>query len=206
MDGWVKGMGYQILTALIDSLRPTHLVQILGETKSQIFDSITGVSDSSGGFPLSNLSFDLEEFSLGYYFLPDQLQTFDAWDFVSAKLLQTGWIVATNFDKTTTVPYWQYRLRDDNDDDDNDDDGRNSEEITKEHEALNDECRLAQALAREKPYCVPMESVEAFVIGSDFEDYLRIQDGIDATENDIESTRNRIFQALNGSIVALCID
>ncbi|OEU19300.1 hypothetical protein FRACYDRAFT_154325, partial [Fragilariopsis cylindrus CCMP1102] len=26
MDGWVKGMGYQILTTLIDIIRPTHLV------------------------------------------------------------------------------------------------------------------------------------------------------------------------------------
>eukprot|EP00536_Pseudo-nitzschia_multiseries_P007322 jgi/Psemu1/164037/gw1.171.77.1 len=26
MDGWVKGMGYQILTALVESLHPTHLV------------------------------------------------------------------------------------------------------------------------------------------------------------------------------------
>merc|ERR1712224_18348 len=38
MDGWVKGIGHQILTTLIGSLRPTHLVQILGETKAQIFD------------------------------------------------------------------------------------------------------------------------------------------------------------------------
>ena len=40
MDGWVKGMGYQILTTLIDIIRPTHLIQILGETKGQILSLI----------------------------------------------------------------------------------------------------------------------------------------------------------------------
>ena len=38
MDGWVKGVGYQIMTALTDSLGPTHFVQILGDTPGQIFD------------------------------------------------------------------------------------------------------------------------------------------------------------------------
>jgi energy-coupling factor transporter ATP-binding protein EcfA2 len=240
MDGWVKGMGYQILTTLIDIIRPTHLVQILGETKGQIFDLPPHLFDNNThndeetdeattnppppkiyrlpacqNLPEASLcripALTLRNFRWATYFLPHQLQTFDAWDFVSAKELQTGWIAATSIDKTTTASYRPKGLLGNDDCYENDvDDGRNDieETITKEEEgALNDECRLAQALAREVPYCVPMEAVEAFVIGSDFEDYLRIPDDIDASAEDgIEPTRNRIFQALNGSIVALCTD
>ncbi|MGK3737457.1 MAG: energy-coupling factor transporter ATP-binding protein EcfA2 [Bacillariaceae sp.] len=240
MDGWVKGMGYQILTTLIEIIRPTHLVQILGETKGQIFDlpphlfdNNTDNDEETNGatinppppklyrlpacqnLPKASLcripALTLRNFRWAAYFLPHQLQTFDAWDFVSAKELQTGWIAATSIDKTTTASYRPKGLLGNDDCYDNDvDDGGNDveETITKEEEgALNDECRLAQALAREVPYCVPMEAVEAFVIGSDFEDFLRIPDDIDASaEDDIEPIRNRIFQALNGSIVALCTD
>lgn len=245
MDGWVKGMGYQILTTLIDIIRPTHLVQILGETKGQIFDlpphllfdnnntpNDEGTNEATTNFPppppkiyrlpaCQNLpeaslcripALTLRNFRWATYFLPHQLQTFDAWDFVSAKELQTGWIAATSIDKTTTASYRPKGLLLGKDDcyDNGINDGRNDveEAVTNEEEgALNDECRLAQALAREVPYCVPMEAVEAFVIGSDFEDYLRIPDDIDASaEDDIEPIRNRIFQALNGSIVALCTD
>ena len=85
--------------------------------------------------------------------------------------------------------------------------GTGKYKTTKEEGELNDECRLAQALARERPYCVPMEAVEAFVIGSDFEDYLRIPNDIDAIDDDVlEQACDRIYQALNGGVVALCTD
>ena len=37
-DGWVKGMGYEILSSTIDTLKPGHVVQILGSTKAKFFD------------------------------------------------------------------------------------------------------------------------------------------------------------------------
>lgn len=252
MDGWVKGLGYQILSALIESLRPTHLAQILGDTPGQTFDlpsAILGGStiDAEGEATIEqpttmNMMYDhhlpkvykleacqtlsrtslckipaftTRNFRWATYFLPNELQTFDAWDFVSAKSLQTGWIVATNSDKTTSVPQWWHRkpitaVDDDNNnditieigDEDDDDEKRNESE-------LNDDCRLAQALARERPFCVPMEVLDAFVIGSDFEDYLRIPSNIgsfgDKTKSEIiDQTYRRIFQALNGCVVALC--
>jgi len=141
-----------------------------------------------------------------------------------------------NEGRTTTVPkYWNDNDNggyggdddenngdnDDADDDGNDDDnnvgGRNATEKPNETGELSDECRLARALARERPYCVPMEAVDAFVIGSDFEDYLKLpnkycnQGGTTTTTAYDESNagfyeqqqlRNRIFRALNGSIVA----
>jgi polynucleotide 5'-kinase involved in rRNA processing len=254
MDGWVKGVGYQILTALTDSLGPTHFVQILGDTPGQTFDLpptvfgstiyddgsdeahiahpvASAISDTvSSTFPpkvymlqacqtmpgasLCRIpAFTTRNFRWATYFLPNEIQTFDAWDFVSAKFLQTGWIAATNSDMTTTVPQWWHASTiaavDDNTDnkinnttanevggDDEGDEEQNDSE-------LSDECRLAKALARERPYCVPMEAVEAFVIESDFEDYLRVPIG--ETDTDIvDRTYDRIFRALNGRVVALC--
>lgn len=37
-DGWVKGMGYEILSTIIDTINPGHIVQILGSTKAKFFD------------------------------------------------------------------------------------------------------------------------------------------------------------------------
>ncbi|GFH60780.1 hypothetical protein CTEN210_17256 [Chaetoceros tenuissimus] len=37
-DGWVKGMGYEILSSVIDSVNPDHIVQIIGSTKAKFFD------------------------------------------------------------------------------------------------------------------------------------------------------------------------
>jgi polynucleotide 5'-hydroxyl-kinase GRC3/NOL9 len=37
-DGWVKGMGYEILSSLIGACNPHHIVQILGSTKAKYFD------------------------------------------------------------------------------------------------------------------------------------------------------------------------
>ncbi len=38
-DGWVKGLGFQILTTLLaDTLQPRHVVQIQGEVRSKMFE------------------------------------------------------------------------------------------------------------------------------------------------------------------------
>jgi len=37
-DGWVKGMGYEILSNIVDVGNPDHIVQILGSTKAKFFD------------------------------------------------------------------------------------------------------------------------------------------------------------------------
>ena len=255
MDGWVKGVGYQIMTALTDSLGPTHFVQILGDTPGQIFDlpptvfgntidndgdeaptahqaaSTTFDETVSSTFPRTKVfklqacqilpgaslcripAFTTRNFRWATYFLPNELQTFDAWDFVSAKSLQTGLVAATNSDMTTTVPYWwdasTIAAVDGNTNNNNNtttanevggDDEGDEEQNDSE---LSDECRLAKALARERPYCVPMEAVEAFVIGSDFEDYLRVPIGETDTKL-VDQTYDRIFRALNGRVVALC--
>jgi len=37
-DGWVKGMGYEILSSIIDTTCPTHIVQMIGSTSMKFFD------------------------------------------------------------------------------------------------------------------------------------------------------------------------
>jgi polynucleotide 5'-hydroxyl-kinase GRC3/NOL9 len=201
MDGWVKGIGYQVLSALVGSLQPTLIVQILGENRAQTFDLSTVIppeqQETLQVYPLPACS-TMEEASVCHvpsltwrnfrwatYFLPCMVDTFDAWDFVSAKDLQTGWIVATG--KHFCI-----------------DSSSSSESL---QEDLNDECRLAKALAKERPFCVPMEAVECFVIGSDFEDHLG---GAASTEFDADTEEEKfhrqikILQALNGGFVGLC--
>lgn len=37
-DGWVKGLGYEILCAIIGAINPGHIIQIMGNTKAKSFD------------------------------------------------------------------------------------------------------------------------------------------------------------------------
>jgi len=41
-DGWIKGMGFEILSATLDTVQPNHVIQLLGEVRSKVFD-LTGV-------------------------------------------------------------------------------------------------------------------------------------------------------------------
>jgi polynucleotide 5'-hydroxyl-kinase GRC3/NOL9 len=47
-DGWVKGLGYEILSAVVGTCKPAHIVQILGNTKAKSFD-MTSFHSRNGG-------------------------------------------------------------------------------------------------------------------------------------------------------------
>lgn len=209
-DGWVKGLGYQILMSLIQTLQPTHICQIFGETRAQTFDIVLPEHEENYMMPQTPLIYSLQACSImpgaslcsipsvtwrnfrwATYFLPPvgtqrgsgyginkgsparsrmMMDTMEGWNFLSAKDLQAGWIAVRTSSST----------------------GSKSDE---KDDLTVDECRLACALAREKPYCVPMEAIECTVIGSDAQDLLSIRDGSE-----------KILQALNGGIVSLCIN
>lgn len=38
LDGWVKGLGMQILEAILLQIQPTHVIQILGDLNSKVFE------------------------------------------------------------------------------------------------------------------------------------------------------------------------
>eukprot|EP00980_Cylindrotheca_fusiformis_P007344 scaffold1525_cov142-Cylindrotheca_fusiformis.AAC.144 len=158
MDGWIKGLGYEILTALIMKLVPTHVCQILGKSKGKTFDLQNMMSGTESTIyfldactnliPLSCSipSFTLRSLRFGTYFGPQLLELWDALDFTAAKQLQVGWV--------------------------------------------DDENTMAEYLARERPYRVPFRAVKCSFLALDQQDL---------------TTESLVLQAMNGSIVGLCI-
>lgn len=51
-DGWVKGLGFEILSAIVGICNPAHIVQILGNTKAKMFD-MTSFHSEEGTSSLS---------------------------------------------------------------------------------------------------------------------------------------------------------
>ena len=47
-DGWVKGFGFEILSAIIGTINPGHIIQILGNTKAKSFDMSSHIVSPSG--------------------------------------------------------------------------------------------------------------------------------------------------------------
>lgn len=47
-DGWMKGLGYEVLSTIVESIvRPGHVVQILGGTKAKSFNLMMTESDDA---------------------------------------------------------------------------------------------------------------------------------------------------------------
>ena len=103
LDGWVKGLGQEILQALVQEIiQPTHVIQILGELQSRIFDltvnkeqtclhvcrSFDTKSNSDELSPAHSMSLppsSLRTLRLLAYFLPvpDNCDdTYDLWDMI----------------------------------------------------------------------------------------------------------------------------
>lgn len=138
LDGWIKGMGFEILSSLISTTIPSHVCQLLGESKGKTFDlsqvvppqqcdgeNIATISAIQLFFldicnkhvtPVTIPSSTLRTIRLATYFGPHLVHLWDTLDFISAKQLQTGW-------------------------------------------SGDDDSTLAHYLAQDRPYCVPMEAV-----------------------------------------------
>jgi polynucleotide 5'-hydroxyl-kinase GRC3/NOL9 len=174
LDGWIKGMGFQILSCLIDTTRPSHMCQIVGDSKAKTFDlsEVISSDDVDGAVqtqlfyldvcnkfvsPFTIPSSSLRTLRLCAYFGPHLVDLWDSLDFLPAKQLQTGW-------------------------------------------SGDDECRLAQYLAQERPYCVPFEAVEC--VHSNTGVHMDLIHSL-AKQH---APATLIFQVLNGSIVGLCIE
>jgi polynucleotide 5'-hydroxyl-kinase GRC3/NOL9 len=100
MDGWIKGLGYQVLTAVMNNIQPSHVCQLIGETRGQTFD-LEQSEESTSFFleactkhvvsPCIIPSRTLRTIRLGAYFAPHLLEGWDAIDTADAKELQSGW-------------------------------------------------------------------------------------------------------------------
>lgn len=58
MDGWVKGLGYELLSAIVGIVNPGHLVQIVGNTKAKSFDMSAHLEDNHGSRLINPLRVD----------------------------------------------------------------------------------------------------------------------------------------------------
>jgi len=195
LDGWIKGMGYEILSCLIADTRPSHICQIVGDTKAKTFDlsqvlstdddDPSSLKNESNGesenkqhtqlfyldvctkfvSPFMIPSSSLRTLRLCAYFGPQLFDLWDSLDFVSAKQLQTGW-------------------------------------------SGDEECCLARTLAKERPYCVPFEAVECIhsntELNRDFLDSSTSSSRLAHTST--SSSMTMILQAMNGSVVGLCTE
>ena len=104
MDGWIRGVGYQILSALITNIEPSHVCQVLGESKSQIFELSEVIPKEGttlffleactklGVIPRHIPSSTLRTLRMATYFGPHLAKLWDTLDFLPAKQLQTGWV------------------------------------------------------------------------------------------------------------------
>ncbi len=172
LDGWIKGMGFEILTSLISSTRPSHVCQLLGESKGKTFDlsdvvtprndsndQAAAISNSQLFFldvcnkhatPVTIPSSSLRTIRLATYFGPHLVSLWDTLDFLSAKQLQTGW-------------------------------------------SGDDDCTLAHYLAKERPYCVPIEAVRC----------VHANEAITEEWGPLQR-ETQLLRSFNGSIVGLC--
>ena len=102
MDGWVKGIGYQILTALVADIQPSHVCQILGESKAQIFDlseivpkegtkvHFLQACNTVGVVPRHVPSSTMRTLRLATYFASHLVELWDTLDFLAVKQLHLG--------------------------------------------------------------------------------------------------------------------
>ena len=177
LDGWVKGMGFEILTCLIATTRPSHMCQIVGDTKAKTFDLSQVIPSNNEDHveiqtrlfyldvcskfvsPFMIPSSTLRTIRLCAYFGPQLFELWDQLDFLPAKQLQTGW-------------------------------------------SGDEECLLARTLAHKRPYCVPFEAMDYIHSNTDIHtDLVHLPSSAQDTPS-----RTLILQALNGSIVGLCTE
>jgi polynucleotide 5'-hydroxyl-kinase GRC3/NOL9 len=182
LDGWVKGMGYEVLTALLakDNLHPSHVIQLVGETKAKVFD-LTNVLGGDSDATLhvvdafnnivrgeTTLTTAIDQHTDNIPPPPSSVSLS-----VVSSSIGSGTLRALRF-ASYFVPdpcLW---------------DGM--------HDAIgqtgwaDDECEIAHRLAAAKPYAVPFEAVEYFFVGADRQDIVQEDD---------------ILNAFNGGIVGL---
>jgi polynucleotide 5'-kinase involved in rRNA processing len=225
MDGWIKGLGYEVMSALLSSttLSPSHILQLVGKTRAKMFDLQEMVGCSGTDPPPilhvidafhndhSNLSMaaagpaapattttnhwmkgaspwrndpvgenDTRDPSLP---LPTEYYGTASSGTPGAMTVAPGTIPAASLRTIRLGSYfvpdvnlWDRLLLEQLDD--------------RLHQGwMDDECAIAHILAAERPYCVPFESVNFYLIGTDRQD-VRSED--------------MVLKALNASIVGLC--
>ncbi len=175
-DGWVKGMGYEILSSTIETVKPGHLVQILGSTKAKFFDmtphavpnrvvhvlyspsASSGIQEESKVTAVDNNS----DINIISPLLLRNLRTCSYFLGGYEQFLRTGATIQQNG-------------------------------------IVDDDCSIALTLSRQRPYMVPFDAVTCTILneGGINPFFSAIRDS---------SYPDSLLDALNGSVVGLCTD
>jgi polynucleotide 5'-hydroxyl-kinase GRC3/NOL9 len=187
-DGWVKGMGFEILSSLINACRPTNIVQLVGSTKTKFFDLTPHASsdrnihvvETSGGciYDTSNQSPEMSRTT--------SLASMESWrDLGDSKKWQREYVspVAASF--TRSLRICTYFL------------GGFEQFLTTgatfEKVGIVDEYNtIALKLSSMKPLMVPFACLDCFVLDQDGRESIVAKDNL--------------FETFNSSIVGLCDD
>lgn len=190
LDGWVKGLGYELLTALLTGvLEPTHVLQILGTTKSKQFPLREVLNPERSSVQLRVVySYDN---NLNVTFPPQSHQNGES------SLEENGVDkanVAAKVPVSSTIPssalrdlrLCTYFL----------DDVTIWYNVRFGQDGIEDNtCEIANRLAAALPYVVPFEAVDILWEGSDHFSDLCPQQSPDS---------DLVLDALNANIVGLC--
>ena len=192
-DGWVKGLGYEILSAIIGVVNPGHVIQINGNTKAKTFD----MSPSNSGLIHVIQSFD--ESSLPA--LDDDNRSCRSMD---SRNSSTGPLLASSsdhrihrlcayflggYDKMINL---RSRIP-----------GNEHEMISfhKEKGLCDPSNIIGLTLASMRPYAVPFQSVNLYPPSGLLDNITEIRP-LAGMRGDLAS--NDVIECLNGSIVGLC--
>ncbi len=174
-DGWVKGMGYEMLSSIIETVKPANLIQIIGSTKAKFFDmsshanpnckihvlfsqSATGMKDEANGLSAA-IDFTLEKNVISPALLRNlRLCTYFLGG--NTKFHQTGASV-------------------------------------KHYGIIDDDCNIAFVLSKQKPYMVPFDAFTFTVLSES-----GIFESFSFTDDD--EYPDYLYNILNGSVVGLC--
>jgi polynucleotide 5'-hydroxyl-kinase GRC3/NOL9 len=188
LDGWVKGLGQQVLTAVLQqTLQPDHVVQITGDSASKQFDAEVPEKCkvhccSAYNSTLSNEMNGVNHAPSEQESPPGQLlsrsSSLTSWD-------QEAWVPATSSipaHALRSLRILSYFLQDET----------VWDRVGFGHHGFEDPaCEIGRTLAAARPYAVPIDAVRCRFTSAD-------------AYRDVRSEES-LFRILNGSLVGLCV-
>lgn len=214
LDGWIKELGFDLLTAILqETLRPDHVIQIAGDSLSKALDLSHIVGTSSQLHPCwsynslknhasDNGNGDQQFTQKRLWSRASSIASFENGDANSQKFasdetplpLSTAIIPSTSSIPATalrSVRLVTYFLNKSVVSDDESAVGAIWDRVSVGWQGIDDPaCEIAHLLAAAKPYAVSMDAVTVRFTSSDLHRDIRSDD--------------RIWNAVNGSIVGLC--
>ena len=176
MDGWVQGMGFQLLTSILQEVRPSHILQLVGSS-SKSFDLSSSVHKEDTTSRLLML-----ESAITTHLTEAQQDQVDPEHRVLAASIKPG-----TLREVRLGAYFCANLEGLWDDDFQ---LHQQEGWIAGHE---DGVVVGQHLAADHPYCVPMEAVRLEILGEDHGDIQseeRAWDAVNASIVGLHSSRD----------------